>query len=360
MSAPRPLVSVVVSTYCGESLLRGCLEILLGQTIASRLEIIVIDSGSPQNERAIVDDMRRTAPNIVYVRTERESLYVAWNRALHMATGDYFANFNTDDWLRHDALELFASALDEHPEADLAYAHLALTDEAQRPPRPTDRFALHPPYEPALPLFYCYGGCTQFWRRTSLERLHGYDEQLEACADLEVLIRLTAAGGTAVLVPAVLEAFFLNPHGISRATDTSEREQAILYPRARDTTPLHRMYAIDPDDPASVADGWTALGNLAYDVQVPWQDGPLRNTEFALECYARALRARPNHAPALHNRYVILLLTVGTGAAEATVAGFGGADAARIRGTDRALIHPAVQPAVSGPVFAGAVEVAAK
>lgn len=351
MTPQRPLVSVVVSTYCGESLLRACLEILLRQTIASRLEIIVVDSGSPQNERAIVEDVQRTAPNVIYLRTDHEPLYAAWNRALHIATGDYFANFNTDDWLRNDALELFARALHEHPEADIAYAHWALTDAAQRPPLPTDRLALHPPYHPALPLFYCYGGCTQFWRRSSLQRLNGYDEQFVACADLEVLIRLTAAGGTAVLVPAVLEGFFLNREGISHSTDTSEREQAVLYPLARDTTPLQRMYAIDPDDPMSVADGWTALGNLAYEVQVPWHDGPLRNVPFALECYARALQAWPDHEVALHNRYVLLLLSEGTGAAEATMASLHPAVAARIRGADRALVRPTVQPAVTGPVY---------
>lgn len=46
-----PLVSVLVSTYNAERLIQGALESLEQQTIASRIEIIVIDSGSPQDEK---------------------------------------------------------------------------------------------------------------------------------------------------------------------------------------------------------------------------------------------------------------------------------------------------------------------
>jgi glycosyltransferase involved in cell wall biosynthesis len=100
VSANTARVSVAVSTYCGEDLIVGCIEGLEAQTIAGELEIIVVDSGSPQNEHAIVEGLRRIYPYIVYLRTERETLYVRGNRALEVATGEYFANVNIDDWIR--------------------------------------------------------------------------------------------------------------------------------------------------------------------------------------------------------------------------------------------------------------------
>src|SRR5208337_1903982 len=102
VSSPAPdsqiLVSAIVSTYNAERFLRGCLEDLEAQTIAARLEIIVVDSGSHQNEQAIVEEFQRRYNNIVYIRTEeRESLYAAWNRGVKAARGKYLTNANTDD-----------------------------------------------------------------------------------------------------------------------------------------------------------------------------------------------------------------------------------------------------------------------
>ena len=95
----RPLVSVVVSTYNAEQLLPACLTNLLAQTIAKKIEIIVVDSGSEQNEKSVVAKFQERHPNLVYLRTERETLYGAWNRGLAIARGKYFCNANTDDSL---------------------------------------------------------------------------------------------------------------------------------------------------------------------------------------------------------------------------------------------------------------------
>jgi tetratricopeptide (TPR) repeat protein len=348
-----PLVSVVISTFEGERLIRGCLDILAGQTIAPRLEIIVVDSGSPENERRVVEEFQRHRENVRYVLTERETLYAAWNRALRMATGTFFANFNIDDWLREDALELFAEALAENPNADLAYAHWARTHLPQQEPTIDDVVSFHPPYEPALSLFYCYGGSTQFWRRSSLLRIGGFDEAFVACGDLEVLQRLTQRGGTAVLVPEVLEGFYQNPSGISHSTDVALREQLGLFAAARASVPLERLYDVDPADPAAAADGWVALGNLALEVKVPWHDGPLRDVGFALQCYERALRLVPGHDDALHNRYCTLVVAGRHAEAEDTVDPLPTDEAACVRSADLGLRRPSVEPATRGPVFVG-------
>ncbi len=348
-----PLVSVVVSTYRGEAHIRGCLEMLERQTAADRIEIIVIDSGSPEHERAIVEELQARHSNIIYQRTPRETLYAAWNRALALARGTYFANVNVDDWIRDDALELFALALDRHPDSALAYAHWAMTDSAQQAPTDTDLVAFHAPYEPAMSLFYCYGGCTQFWRRASLVDLGGFDGSFTACGDLDVLIRLAAAGGNAVLVPQVLEGFFQNPEGISRSNDVALREQFALFADARATIKLSRLFAIDPADVTSLAAGWVALGNLAVHLRVPWHDSRLGDVGFALECYERALAVRPDDRAALHNKYTVLFEAGRFDDAEQSISGIPGEVAARVRGAEISLSQPDIAPAVKGYVFDG-------
>ncbi len=92
------IVSAIVSTYNSERFMRGCLEDLENQTIANKIEIIVVDSGSEQDEESIVKEFQKKYSNIKYIKTDnRENVYTAWNRAIKAASGRYVSNANTDD-----------------------------------------------------------------------------------------------------------------------------------------------------------------------------------------------------------------------------------------------------------------------
>jgi glycosyltransferase involved in cell wall biosynthesis len=124
-------VSAIVSSYNSERFIRGCLEDLITQTLyqKGKLEIIVVDSGSQQNEKAIVREFQQRYLHIVYIRTkERETVYSAWNRGIRAASGEYITNANTDDRHRKDALELMALALDRNPHMGIVYADVLVTE----------------------------------------------------------------------------------------------------------------------------------------------------------------------------------------------------------------------------------------
>jgi len=65
------LVSAIVSTYNSKRFIRGCLEDLENQTIADRLEIVVVNSGSEQNEDKIVKEFQGRYSNIKYIKTDK-------------------------------------------------------------------------------------------------------------------------------------------------------------------------------------------------------------------------------------------------------------------------------------------------
>ncbi len=121
-------ISAIISTYNSARFIAGRLDDLLRQTITKDLEIIVIDSGSCENEGSIARDYMSRHSNIVYIRTEiRESIYKAWNRAIKIAFGEYITNANCDDRLRPDALEVLARELDNDQEVALVYGDFFIT-----------------------------------------------------------------------------------------------------------------------------------------------------------------------------------------------------------------------------------------
>lgn len=189
------LVSAIISTYNSEAHIRGCLEDLQSQTVAEKLEIIVVNSGSNQNEEAIVREFQQKYDNIVYIGTEeRETIYKAWNRAIKVARGKYITNANTDDRHRRDALEIMAGYLENHPEVAVVYAKQFIVDtldETFETASPSGRLDW-PEYERETLLEYCCIGPQPMWR-TSVHREHGFyfDESLEVSGDYDFWLRLS-------------------------------------------------------------------------------------------------------------------------------------------------------------------------
>jgi glycosyltransferase involved in cell wall biosynthesis/MoaA/NifB/PqqE/SkfB family radical SAM enzyme/GT2 family glycosyltransferase len=303
------LVTAIVSTYNSERFIRGCLEDLEAQTIADKLEIIVVNSGSEQDEQNIVKKFQQKYANIKYIITDqRESLYQAWNRGIEASCGKYITNANTDDSHRPDALEKLANALETHPETDLAYAHCAWTS------KPNDTFenpheyrkVIYPPFNPALSMFFCFLGPHPMWRRTVFEKIGLFDAKLKAAGDYEFQMRFTAAGRKAVLVPEILSLFYQNPNGLTFQSKTSHHEVQEIYKKYRRIIPITNLYSVDISKKIDLAKAWIAQGNLALNFQAPWEKQTQSDLAYAYFCYQEAIKHAPNFYPVVHNMILLL------------------------------------------------------
>jgi glycosyltransferase involved in cell wall biosynthesis len=161
------------------------------------LEVLVIDSGSPENESAIVGEYVKNYPeNIKLVRTEREPLYVAWNRALGMATGKYVTNANTDDRHRTDALECLVTFLEANPKVALTYASQYISRTKNETYQEcVDReadFHCWPKYTQLDLLRRCITGSQPLWRRELHSSLGLFDTSYTIAADYEMWLRIAS------------------------------------------------------------------------------------------------------------------------------------------------------------------------
>ncbi|HXI55926.1 MAG TPA: glycosyltransferase [Polyangia bacterium] len=223
LTAPRPAtrVSAIVSTYKSAAFMRGCLEDLVAQTLFAKgqLEIIVIDSGSPENEGDIVREMQRQHPGIQYVRTERETLYASWNRAVALAHGTYLTNANTDDRHRPDALELLADTLDRQPDVAVAYADQLVTKQ------PNETFARNsaqarfdwPAFSWQALQQRCIVGPQPMWRRSLHEKWGLFDQTFAVAGDYEFWLRIGRAEKFQ-RVPEILGLYYQNATGLEYAS----------------------------------------------------------------------------------------------------------------------------------------------
>jgi len=117
------LVSAIVSTYNSERFIKGKIEDLISQSIFPQIEIIVVVSGSKQQEEKIVRQYTDKYSNIILIVTkERESIYASWNRAIRISKGKYITNANTDDRLKTDAYEIMVNYLEQDLSTGLIYA----------------------------------------------------------------------------------------------------------------------------------------------------------------------------------------------------------------------------------------------
>ncbi|HVR61020.1 MAG TPA: glycosyltransferase [Polyangia bacterium] len=234
--APAPIVTAIVSTYKAAGFLRGCLDDLLAQTLysAGQLEIVVIDSGSPENEGELVRAAQAQHARIVYLRTERETIYGAWNRGVALARGRYLTNANTDDRHRADALEILARHLDQRPEIAVVAAGQLVTQQ------PNETFARnsarqHFSWPPTITVDELLGRCVvgpqPMWRRALHDRWGLFDDRFTVAGDYEFWLRVARSGERFDRLPEILGLYYQNPAGLENASprtvDETQRVRAM-------------------------------------------------------------------------------------------------------------------------------------
>ena len=193
----KPKVSAIVSSYNSEKFICGCLDDLISQSIYDKddLEIVVVVSGSKENEKEIIEQYQTKHKSIkLIVSKKRETIYQAWNRGIKAARGKYITNANTDDRHRYDAFEIMANELDNKKEIALVYADSKVTQNENETFENANIFGflLLPEYDRNKLFEICYLGPHPMWRK-SLHKKYGYfDGKYKSAGDYEFWLRLAS------------------------------------------------------------------------------------------------------------------------------------------------------------------------
>jgi glycosyltransferase involved in cell wall biosynthesis len=218
-----PKISVVTISFNQASFLEQALASVIQQRY-DNLEYIVVDAGSSDGSRAIIERYRPYLAHVVFEsdRGPADGL----NKGFALASGDIFSYLNADDLFLPDCLRKVAAAMTTTARTDVLLGDGIMCDENGR----TLRRLCSTPWSLRA---YAYGGAVALQPATfisarSFRQTLGFNVENKTCWDGELLVNLAKGGARFSHLPEPLAAFRLHKASItgSQRLDTRYRVDA--------------------------------------------------------------------------------------------------------------------------------------
>lgn len=202
------LVSVITPCYNSAEWLEATVASVFAQTWQD-FELVLVDDGSTDNTRELIEAIAvRHAPRVRVVVGPNAGAATARNRGLQVATGVFIQYLDADDLLWPDAITQRVQALDASG-ADVAYSdwqryeevesgNFVAGDIMQRRMEDVDA-------DPAIALltsFWCPPAAL-LYRRSIVDRIGGWKQQLAPIEDARYMLDVVLCGGRYVHVAGI-------------------------------------------------------------------------------------------------------------------------------------------------------------
>jgi glycosyltransferase involved in cell wall biosynthesis len=183
-----PLISVVIPVYNGEKTIQKTIQSVLRQTL-SDFELIVINDGSQDSTLEIVNSIEDS--RITVFSYPNAGLAASRNRGIYQASGEYISFIDADDLWTPDKLESQLKALQENPQAAVAYSWTNCIDEFCQFSRRGNYIIANGYVYPRLLLMdFLENGSNVLIRRQAFNEVGYFDESLSAVEDWDMWLRL--------------------------------------------------------------------------------------------------------------------------------------------------------------------------
>ena len=199
-------VSVVIPTYNDEDTIRATVESALGQRFDGGFEVIVVNDGSTDGTREVLE---KFGNRIQVIDQTNRGVSAARNAGIRAAVGEYIALLDGDDTWTEDKLQKSAQVLDKNPACVAVSSNVIGVDaagaEVSRPVTPEFRHS--PTLDEMLERLWAYLPSATVIRRDTLQAIGGFSEEFKpehyACEDTFIML-LVRERGEIIYVPDVL------------------------------------------------------------------------------------------------------------------------------------------------------------
>lgn len=206
------IVSVIIPAYNSEAFIGRALESVLSQSLKD-LEIVIIDDGSTDGTRSIVEKYLRDA-RVRYERKNNGGVSSALNRGIAAATGKYIAVLHADDLFMPGKIAGQAEFMEDNPGIGISYTSEIYFLEGARDE------VLSPYAKLSGDIFFFLKRNNFIHMSTAMfrrELLNGarFDEGLKCHEDWDLFLRLSAGGARFGYMPEALSRISINKTSLS-------------------------------------------------------------------------------------------------------------------------------------------------
>lgn len=182
------------------------------------VEYIVVDPGSTDGSREIIERYRNRIDHIVFEPDSGPA--DGLNKGFSHATGDIYGFLNSDDLLEPGALSRVEHTLRKYPDVDVVSGHGWVVDEDGCELRRiySDRFTR---------LMAAYGACilvqpSTFFRSSVFNGVNGFNCQNRSNWDAELFVDISLTGARFARIPAMLSRYRIHMDSITGSAKLSD------------------------------------------------------------------------------------------------------------------------------------------
>jgi glycosyltransferase involved in cell wall biosynthesis len=230
-----PTVSVVIPAYNAEQTILETIESVLGQSFKD-FELIVINDGSTDKTLDLLSLLKHFQLKVFSY--SNGGLPVARNRGIAHSSGKYIAFLDADDLWTSDKLELQVSALENCPEAGVAYSWTCNMS--------ADGDTFYPGisvlytgnvYSELLIENFIASGSNCLIRREAIDTVGEFDSSLKSYEDWDYWLRL-ALKWPFIVVPKYQVLYRQSSGAMSSKINTMEKYGLVVIERAFESAPI--------------------------------------------------------------------------------------------------------------------------
>lgn len=224
-------LSIIIPLYNVEDYIERCILSIVSQSIdQEKYELIVVNDGSTDKSKSIVEELQKDYPFIKLINKENGGLSSARNRGLDVASGDYIFFIDADDWVSTDTLQKLLDTIIHFSEDIILFKLTEIYPKGRKKP-----ISFHLPESCKTLLvedYICnYTILSAAWQglfKRSLFTDHGIRMPEGLLAEDDYLVvKLFSVAETIYYLPIEVYNYYQRPQSISNSSNKNHNERLI-------------------------------------------------------------------------------------------------------------------------------------